>query len=182
MRAYRAPRREDDNGAEIRARLEEKLPEWEAFDMVPGESIPDGNKTTEPQRYGMRHWRDLFSPRQLLCHGTGVEVFREMLEADRSAGELSEIRKAAYGYLAITLDTLLNYNNRAGRWDSTTGRGPVDLRPARLRIRVVVCRNGSADHRSWIRLGDREDLQVHRGTRRADLSRNRCRCLRPDAA
>ena len=122
VRGYRAPRAEDDNSAEIRAALAEKLPEWEAFDLVPSERIPDGNKTTEPMRYGMRAWRDLFSPRQLLCHGTSVEVFREMLEADRAAGELTEVRKAAYGYLAIALDTLLNYNNRAGRWDSTTGR------------------------------------------------------------
>ena len=36
-----------------------------------------------------RTWRDLFSPRQLLCHGTSVEVFREMLEEDREAGELT---------------------------------------------------------------------------------------------
>ena len=116
VRKYRAPRPADDNRAEIRMRLEEKLPEWEAFDMVPSERIPDGNKTTEPQRYGMRYWRDLFSLRQLLCHGTSVEVFREMFEADRAAGHLSEIRKAAYGYLSITLDTLLNYNCRMTRW------------------------------------------------------------------
>ena len=122
VRGYRAPRPEDDNGAEVRVRLDEKLPEWEAFDLVPGERIPDGNKTTEPQRYGMNRWLDLFSPRQLLCHGTSVEVFREMLDADRAAGRLDEARKAAYGYLALTLDTLLNYNNRAGRWDNTTGR------------------------------------------------------------
>ena len=122
VREYRASRPEDDNRAEIQARLEERLPGWEAFDILPSERIPDGNKTTEPQRYGMRHWRDLFSSRQLLCHGTSIEVFREMLEGDRSAGHLSEVRKAAYGYLSITLDTLLNYNNRAGRWDSSTGR------------------------------------------------------------
>ena len=122
VRGYRAPRPEDDNGAEIKARLAEKLPEWEALDIVPSERIPDGNKTTEPQRYGMLTWRDLFSPRQLLCHGTSVEVFREMLDADRAEGKLNEIREAAYGYLALTLDTLLNYNNRAGRWDNTTGR------------------------------------------------------------
>ena len=121
-RGYRVPRAEDDNGAEIEARLAEKLPEWEALDMVPSERIPEGNKTMEPRRYGMAAWRDLFSPRQLLCHGTSVEVFREMLEADRAAGDLTDVRKAAYGYLAIALDTLLNYNNRAGRWDSTTGR------------------------------------------------------------
>ena len=122
VRGYRAPRPEDDNSAEIRARLDEKLPEWEAFDMVPSETIPDGNKTTEPQRYGMRIWRDLFSPRQLLCHGTSVEVFREMLDAARMAEKLTDVRQAAYGYLALTLDTILNYNNRAGRWDNTTGR------------------------------------------------------------
>ena len=122
VRGYRAPRPEDDNGAAVAARLAGKLPEWEAFDIVPGERLPDGNKTTEPQRYGMPLWRDLFSPRQLLCHGTSVEVFREMLEVDREAGRLSAVRKAAYGYLALTLDTLLNYNNRSGRWDNTTGR------------------------------------------------------------
>ena len=122
VRGYRAPRPEDDNGAEIQARLAEKLTEWEALDIVPTETIPDGNKTIEPQRYGMNIWRDLFSLRQLLCHGTSVEVFREMLDADRAEGKLNEVREAAYGYLALTLDTLLNYNNRAGRWDNTTGR------------------------------------------------------------
>ncbi len=122
VRGYRAPRPEDDNSAEIVSRLAEKTPVWEAFDIVPNERIPDGVKTAEPHRYGMRRWRDLFSPRQLLCHGTSVEVFSEMLEADRSAKSLDETQKAAYGYLALTLDTLLNYNNRAGRWDNTTGR------------------------------------------------------------
>ncbi len=119
VRGYRAPRAEDDNSAEIRAALAEKLPEWEAFDLVPGERIPDGSKTTEPMRYGMRAWRDLFSPRQLLCHGTSVEVYREMLEADRAAGELSDVCRAAYGYLAIALDKLLNYNSRMSVWMPT---------------------------------------------------------------
>ena len=122
VRDFRAPRPEDDNAAEIRARLDEKLLDWEVFDMIPSERIPDGNKTSEPRRYGMRHWCDLFSPRQLFCHGTSVEVFREMLEADRNSGQLTEVRKAAYGYLAITLDTVLDYNTRAGCWDTNTQR------------------------------------------------------------
>ena len=116
VRRYRAPRPADDNSAEIRARLAEKLPEWEAFDLVPIERIPDGNKTTEPHRYGMTSWRDLFSPRQLLCHGTSVEVFREMLEADRAGGKLTDVRRAAYGYLALSLDKLRDYNSRMTRW------------------------------------------------------------------
>ena len=119
VRRYRAPRPADDNSAEIRARLAEKLPEWEAFDLVPIERIPDGNKTTEPHRYGMTSWRDLFSPRQLLCHGTSVEVFREMLEADRAGGKLTDVRRAAYGYVALSLDKLLNYNSRMSVWMPT---------------------------------------------------------------
>ena len=116
VRRYRAPRPEDNNSAEVQARLEEKLPDWEALDIVPGERIPDGNKTAEPLRYGMTLWRDLFSPRQLLCHGTSVEIFREMLDSEREAGTLSEVRQAAYAYLALSLDKLRDYNSRMTRW------------------------------------------------------------------
>ena len=116
VRGYRAPRPKDDNSLDIQAKLAEKLPEWEALDIVPTERIADGNKTSEPLRYGMERWCDLFSPRQLLCHGTSVEVFREMLEADRVAGRLDDLRKAAYTYLALSLDKLLNYNSRMTRW------------------------------------------------------------------
>ena len=122
VRGYRAPRPEDDNDADIRTKLAEKLSEWEALDIVPSERFPEDSNDTRPIQYGMPLWRDLFSPRQLLCHGTSVEVFREMLDADRSAGRLDDVRQAAYGYLALALDTMLNYNNRAGRWDNTTGR------------------------------------------------------------
>ena len=116
VRGYRAPRAEDDNSAEIQARLAEKLPEWEAFDIVPSERFPEVSNDDRPIQYGMPFWRDLFSPRQLLCHGTSVEVFRELLDADRSAGKLTEVRQAAYGYLALSLDKLRDYNSRMTRW------------------------------------------------------------------
>ena len=123
VRRYRAPRLQDDNAAEIAERLTQKLPEWEALDIVPSETIGDVSNYDRGHRlYGMCRWVDMFSPRQLLCHGVGAEVFREMLDADVEAGSFDDCRKAAYGYLALTLDTLLNYNNRAGRWDNTIGR------------------------------------------------------------
>ena len=116
VRGYRAPRPEDDNSADVRAALDAKLPEWEAFDMVPSERFPEVSNDDRPIQYGMPLWRDLFSPRQLLCHGTSVEVFRNMLDADRAAGKLTDVRQAAYGYLALSLDKLLNYNSRMTRW------------------------------------------------------------------
>jgi len=120
-RGYRAPRPEDDNSSAIQLRLAEKLPEWEATDIVPGENLPDGLKTSEPIRYGMTTWQALFSPRQLLCHCTSVEIYRAMLEDDRRAGKLTDIRKAAYVYLALSLDKMLNYNSRMSVWMSTRG-------------------------------------------------------------
>ena len=39
-----------------------------------------------------------------------------MLDADRAAGKLNEVRKAAYGYLAFSLDKLRDYNSRMTRW------------------------------------------------------------------
>ena len=119
VRGYRTPRLEDDNSAQIQARLDERLPEWEALDMVPSERFPEVSNDDRPIQYGMPLWRDLFSPRQLFCHGTSVEVFRELLDADRADGELSEVRKAAYGYLALSLDKLLNYNSRMSVWMPT---------------------------------------------------------------
>ena len=154
VRRYRAPRPEDDNSADIRAKLDEKLPEWEAEDIVPGERIPSGSKTAEPLRYGMPLWRDLFSPRQLLCHGTSVEVFREMLEADRADGKLDEVRQAAYGYLALTLDKLLNYNSRMSVWMPTRSSCGEHIQPSRLCVLLVSCRDGASHSRPRIRLGN----------------------------
>ena len=90
--------------------------------MVPGERFPEISNDDRPIQYGMPLWRDLFSPRQLLCHGTNVEVFREMLEADRAEGRLNKARRAAYGYLALSIDKLLDRNSLNCTWDPTTGR------------------------------------------------------------
>ena len=117
VRGYRKPRPEDDNGAEINATLGEKLPEWEALDIVPNERFPEVSNDDRPIQYGMLLWRDLFSPRQLLCHGTSVEVFRDMLDADEKEGKLTDVRKAAYGYLSLSIDKLLNWNARISSWN-----------------------------------------------------------------
>jgi len=119
-RGYRAPRPEDDNSEEIKARLAEKMIQWESLDVVPNERFPENTNDDRPIQYGMPLWRDMFSPRQLFCHGTSVEVFRELLEDEYRRGALSEVTKAAFVYLALAMDKMADYNSRMTRWH--TGR------------------------------------------------------------
>jgi putative DNA methylase len=123
VRGFRAPREEDDNSTQIAERLANKLPIWRANDIVPIEEIDVLSNYDRGHRlYGVFKWTDMFSPRQLYCHGISVEVYRELLDADSAVGALSSIRKAAYVYLALSLDTLLNYGCRSCRWDVVTER------------------------------------------------------------
>jgi adenine-specific DNA methylase len=122
-RDYRPPRHEDDNSAEIAERLAQKLPEWEAMNYLPTEEIDNLTNYERGHRlYGVMHWRSMFSPRQLLSHGYCLEVFHEFLNEARRSGQLNEMRRAAYCYLAFAFDTMLNYANRSARWDIVTSR------------------------------------------------------------
>ncbi len=123
-RGFRAPRAEDDVSAAVQVALDDKLPEWEARNILPNELIPEGHKTGDgsgkgtdkPLKAGATRWVDMFSPRQLLGHGTSVEVFRELLDEHGGVHGVSELDAAALSYIALALDKMLNYNARYVRW------------------------------------------------------------------
>lgn len=121
-RGYRVATPKDETPNQIAQLLAEKMPLWEAMDDVPSERVPETINDDRPIQYGMPRWRDLFSPRQLLGHATSVEVYREILEEERAAGRLDELTRAAFGYLALSLDKLLNYNARLASWSVETAR------------------------------------------------------------
>ena len=77
VREYRAPEWHDENSSEIETALAEEMEVWETHDIVPRERFPMGSNDDRPIQYGMPLWRDLFSPRQLLCHGMSVQIFHE---------------------------------------------------------------------------------------------------------
>jgi adenine-specific DNA methylase len=122
-RGYRAPRPEDDNTAAIEAALAEKLPEWEALDLVPNESLPMDTESwthgNTPAQYGARSFQDLFSPRQLLCHSISAEIFRDLVNEELAKPEgIAESKRAAMAYVGLALDKLRDYNSRMTRWHS----------------------------------------------------------------
>lgn len=85
--------------------------------MVPTEPIGDiSNYDRGHRMYGMNRWVDLFAPRQLLAHGTGVEVYRGLLDEERAKGELTEKTRAAFCYLALALDKFADYNSKISAW------------------------------------------------------------------
>jgi putative DNA methylase len=123
-RGYRAPRPEDDNSAAIEAALAEKLPEWEALDLVPNELLPMDTESwthgNTPAQYDATDFLALFSPRQLLCHGTSVEIFRELVSEESAKSDgLSDLQRAALGYLCLGLDKFLDYNSRCVTWHAS---------------------------------------------------------------
>jgi len=117
IRGYRGPVVSDDNVSQIAAILADKIPEWEALGVVPTEKFPEETNDDRPIQYGMPLWRDQFSKRQLLGHATSVEIFRELYN-EAPAG-LNDVGRAAFIYLALSLDKMLNYNSRKSVWMST---------------------------------------------------------------
>ena len=77
-----------------------------------------GDKTKDTHDYGMPRWRDMFSPRQLLAHGYCVQAFRELVDEDKSQNQLTDVRRAAWCYVALAMDKLINRNSLITRWDA----------------------------------------------------------------
>ena len=118
QRHFRAATPADDNSAEILRRLAKLKPKWDAEDILPREEFPPGNDN-RPITYGMSPWRNMFSPRQQLAHGACVQAFHELVDEDNANGVLDEARKAAWCYIALALDKLINRNALLSRWDGT---------------------------------------------------------------
>lgn len=114
---FRAPSRADLDavlGAE--AELARLLPDWELRDVLPSEAVPVGNDT-RPLQYGMPTWRELFSPRQRLVHGSFVEEFRRLVPEIHTSIEDQEVAAAVSVELGLMMGKALNYNSYLSSWD-----------------------------------------------------------------
>ena len=117
-RGFRVATPLDDNTPEVMRMLAEKNYEWERDNILPTESLQRGDKTSTPMDYGMPRWTDMFSPRQQSAHGLCVQAFRELVDQDKAGSKLSDVRKAAWCYVALALDKLFSTNSQLCRWHS----------------------------------------------------------------
>lgn len=122
IRGFRAPMKIDTDA--LAAAANEKvrlLPTWLATSIVPDEELPAGNKTSEPLRYGMTRWIDMFSPRQLLVQATFVEEFLRILpEIKNEVGD--ELGTAVASLLALIQGKSLDWNSMQCTWDPTRNK------------------------------------------------------------
>ncbi|WP_404296946.1 DUF1156 domain-containing protein [Halomonas sp.] len=121
IRYFRAANQSDLEALQAAAQeLEDRRLDFEMKGLVPNEPIAVGSKTSEPMRYGMNSWKDMFTSRQLLGHLTMMEALHDakpkILE---SLGE--ERGRAVITYLQFMLDKVTDYNSRQTRWEYTRG-------------------------------------------------------------
>ena len=121
VKFFRAPSEHDLVAiSKAQKRLEANWDRWESADLIPTETIPVGSKTSEPLRYGMRQWSDLFTPRQLLGHLNLVERFLALQPEIRLT--LGDARgNAVITYLQFMIDKFVDYNSRQTRWHFSRG-------------------------------------------------------------
>ncbi|MCW5977268.1 MAG: DUF1156 domain-containing protein [Bryobacteraceae bacterium] len=90
---------------------------WEKANVIPTELYPKVSSDERPRTYGMPHWADLFSSRQLLCFGTLVENLVGM-RGEILQSEGHEVGEAIYHLLCCSIDKFLDYNNLLCTWES----------------------------------------------------------------
>ena len=127
-RAYRAPTHSDSGAA----------------GMTPPSDVPDTALAHNPRNfqtpiYGMTHYKDLFTPRQLTALTTFsdlVSEVRELIRLDASKTDLNpdEYADAVTTYLAFTVDRSADYGSALASWHN----GADAVRPTFSRQAIAM--------------------------------------------
>lgn len=115
VRSFRAPTQADHDAIrKAETALEDVLRGWLATGIVPSEDRFIGF-SDRSANYGILRWVDMFSPRQLLVHGTFVEEHHRI--ASEIQAEVGGTKAAALvGLLGLMTSKALNYNSVLASW------------------------------------------------------------------
>ena len=118
-RRFRAPTETDRASLERAAQeLSSKIGVWARTGVLPTEAIPPQHQKYDVDRWGMQHWTDMFSPRQLLVHGTFVEEFKRLVpEVHHAIGR--DRGNAVLTLLALMQGKAVNFNAILSSWDTS---------------------------------------------------------------
>lgn len=115
-RTFRAPTKSDLAALGAADKMLASLSEeWDREDVLPNEAVPRGNDL-RPHNYGMGQWRNMFSPRQRLVHGTFVQEFRRLIPEVRSNVGDTDRASAILALLGTMQGKSLNYNAYLSSW------------------------------------------------------------------
>jgi adenine-specific DNA methylase len=93
--------------------LRERFVDWQREGLIPSKAIVSGYNTDQPIRErGWTHWHHLFTPRQLLIHGT---IYSAALE---SAGGSTSAKSAAM----LLAGMLANFDSKLCIWDKSLAK------------------------------------------------------------
>ncbi|AXG11981.1 DUF1156 domain-containing protein [Haloplanus rubicundus] len=82
--------------------------------------IPDGQETTRTNRHGMTQWRDLFSPRQLVCNYQYIESIQYYSEEILAEYD-QQTAEGILTLLTLSISKLIDRNSRLTPWDTSKG-------------------------------------------------------------
>ncbi len=95
--------------------------EENVLDYLPIAEIPDENKVfKDAKNMGLKHWYQLFNPRQLLALYKLIKYVRSRAVELRE--NLGEIGVAASLYLALAIGKIVNFNNIFTQWDASSSK------------------------------------------------------------
>ncbi len=114
---YRAVDAADlERETDVLALLRQRFGEWQVRGYIPSRVITLGKETSRLMRErGWTHWHHLFTPRQLLLHGTLSE-----------ACATAQVSKEALVMCMFGVGRAANWDSRLSQWDSGAGKELVN--------------------------------------------------------
>lgn len=128
-RIYRLPTAVDLDAVDrAKERLQEVLESSGdlPFSVLPEEPLPpQGTLGFRVQLYGIKRWRDLFHPRQLLMLSRLSEKVREVRDHIARAGGDVDLADAVQTLLALNVDKMADYSSSLASWSSPASQETV---------------------------------------------------------